>query len=308
MDYLTVREVAEIKECSERYIKRLCKDGKIQAEQHIHPQNKGMCYMIPVSALSEQEQAIYYKQKRLEAGVVPEKIISENTVKTALKYRSKGVRRPFESFSEQERQDIKFWTEILQDWQAERSSRKDKTKFDEIFVGHQRYMNPDLDISVNILYRKYSAYKNECFEGLLDGRGKYQHKTKIGDDSIIWQVFLQLYLEDSEQKVSVCYREMSAYIAEGFPELVPEIPSEMTFRRKIEKIPYAVRESQRKGAKAEHDHCQPYAIRLTDKLNANDVWVMDNYTMDILVQNEGGNSLTKRVYLTGEKPQALKNR
>ena len=81
MDYLTVREVAEIKECSERYIKRLCKDGKIQAEQHIHPQNKGMCYMIPVSALSEQEQAIYYKQKRLEAGVVPEKIINENTVK-----------------------------------------------------------------------------------------------------------------------------------------------------------------------------------------------------------------------------------
>lgn len=169
-------------------------------------------------------------------------------------------------------------------------------------------MYPDLDISVNILYRKYSAYKNECFEGLLDGRGKYQHKTKIEDDSIIWQVFFQLYLEDSEQKVSVCYREMSAYIAEEFPELVSEIPSERTFRRKIEKIPYAVRESQCKGAKAEHDHCQPYAIRLTDKLNANDVWVMDNYTMDILVQNEGGNSLTKRVYLTGEKPQALKNR
>ena len=298
MEYLTVKETAEIKKCSTQYIQKICKDRKIDCKTELNSKGR-MKYLIPVSALSEQEQAIYYKQKRSEVGIVPEKIIDENTFRTALKYRSKGIKRPFESFSEQERQDIKFWTEILQNWQAERSNRKDKTKFDEIFVAHCKYIHPDLDISVNILYRKYHAYKNECFEGLLDGRGKYQHKTKIGDDSIIWQVFCQLYLEDSEQKVSVCYREMSAYIAEEFPELVPEIPSEMTFRRKIEKIPYAVTESQRKGAKAEHDHCQPYAIRLTDKLNANDVWVMDNYTMDILAQNEGGNSLTKRVYLTG---------
>lgn len=68
MDYLTVREVAEIKECSERYIKRLCKDGKLTSIQTTSCKGR-MKYMIPASALSEQEQAIYYKQKRLEAGV-----------------------------------------------------------------------------------------------------------------------------------------------------------------------------------------------------------------------------------------------
>lgn len=30
MEYLTVKEFAELKECTERYVKRLCKDGKIK--------------------------------------------------------------------------------------------------------------------------------------------------------------------------------------------------------------------------------------------------------------------------------------
>lgn len=34
MDYLTVKEVAELKGCSDRYVKTLCKTGKLQAEQH----------------------------------------------------------------------------------------------------------------------------------------------------------------------------------------------------------------------------------------------------------------------------------
>lgn len=55
MDYLTVREVAEIKECSERYIKRLCKDGKPTSIQTTSCKGR-MKYMIPVSALSEQSR------------------------------------------------------------------------------------------------------------------------------------------------------------------------------------------------------------------------------------------------------------
>lgn len=57
MDYLTVKEVAELKGCSERYIKRLCKEQKIQIELQPHPQNKQLCYMIPISALPEDLQA-----------------------------------------------------------------------------------------------------------------------------------------------------------------------------------------------------------------------------------------------------------
>ena len=53
MDYLTVKEVAELKVCSERYIQRLIKSGKMYAEQKNNMYNNQPCYMIPVSALSE---------------------------------------------------------------------------------------------------------------------------------------------------------------------------------------------------------------------------------------------------------------
>ena len=62
MDYLTVKEYAELKKCKTQYIQKLCKEGKIKAEQRPHPQNKQMCYMIPVSTLSEELQAKYYNR------------------------------------------------------------------------------------------------------------------------------------------------------------------------------------------------------------------------------------------------------
>lgn len=91
MDYLTVKETAELKGCSERYIKTLCKDGKIKADLQLHPQNKQLCYMIPVSALPEELQIKYYKQKRTESGILPEKIESSNAFATALQKCRKNV-------------------------------------------------------------------------------------------------------------------------------------------------------------------------------------------------------------------------
>ena len=40
MDYLTVKELAELKGCSERHAKRIVKEGKIQAEMQIDPEIK----------------------------------------------------------------------------------------------------------------------------------------------------------------------------------------------------------------------------------------------------------------------------
>ena len=62
MDYLTVKEVASLKGCSFQNVHKLIKSGKIQAEQQENFQNKGMCYMIPVSALDEELQAKYYSK------------------------------------------------------------------------------------------------------------------------------------------------------------------------------------------------------------------------------------------------------
>jgi len=299
VDYLTVKEVAELKSCSERYIKQLCKDGKFETKQEMNSKGR-MKYMIPVTALPEDLQAKYYKQKRTETGIMPEKIESENGSAKALKYGCKGIKKPFQEFSETERETIQFWINLLTEWQAERSGRKDKTEFDKIFVAHQKYISPDIEISISILYRKYSAYQNECYTDLIDKRGGWNKgKSKLDDDSIIWQAFLSLYLDDSEPKIADCYKKMTAFIAEEHPELIFQIPSVDTFRRKIKKIPFAVLEYSHKGKKAMHDHCLPYADRLTDNLLANRVWVMDNYTLDVLVKNEDGVTATKRIYLTG---------
>ena len=298
MNYLTVKEVAELKNCSERYIKQLCKDGKIQTEQELNCKGR-MKYLIPVSALSEDLQAKYYRQKRTEAGIMPEKIEFGNDSATALKYRCKGVKKSFQEFSETERVMIKFWVDLLNEWQAERSRRKDKTEFDKIFVAHQKYINPDTEISTDILYRKYSAYKNEYYGDLIDNRGGWNRgKSKLNDESIMWQGFLQLYLDQRKPKVDLCYREMSAFIAEEYPELIEEIPSVSCFRRKLKTLPFAVTEYARKGEKAFHDHCTPYANRDKSNIYANDIWVMDNYTFDVIIKEESDSKTTKRMYLT----------
>ncbi|MCM1232053.1 MAG: hypothetical protein NC489_18180, partial [Ruminococcus flavefaciens] len=120
MDYLTMKEVASLKGCSWQNIQRLVKNNKLDFVQEMSCKGR-MKYLIPVSALSEDLQAKYYRQKRTETGLLPEKIEPENTSQTAFKYRLKGVSKTFEEFSETERAVIKFWTDLLREWQAERS-------------------------------------------------------------------------------------------------------------------------------------------------------------------------------------------
>ena len=298
MDYLTVTEMAELKGCSLQNIQKLLKDGKIQSEQELNCKGR-MKYMIPVSSLPEDLQEKYYRKKRTEAGILPEKTDDKSNEKSVLKYRSKGIKKAFEEFSDSERTEIKFWTDLLTQWQSERSERKDKTEFDKLFVAHQKYLNPDMEISTDILYRKYSAYKNECYAELVDGRGGWNRgKSKLNDDSIIWQSFLSMYLGQSKPKIALCYRMVTAYIAEEYPELVGEIPSAACFRRKIKTIPFAVLEYSHKGEKALHDHCVPYANRCKNEVYANDGWVMDNYTFDVIVRQDDGSEKTRRLYIT----------
>ena len=55
MEYLTVAKTADLKGCSERYIKKLCKDGKLSCNIEINDRNRPK-YMIPISSLPEYLQ------------------------------------------------------------------------------------------------------------------------------------------------------------------------------------------------------------------------------------------------------------
>ena len=160
MDYLTINEVAELKECSIRYVNKLIQNNKLKAKTELNDKNRPK-YLIPVSALPEELKQKYYRQKQAELGLQPE-------LKEPLEQDSKPVRKPvqkkrLDEFTEAEREQIALWVEILKEWQAARSKFKRKTEADPLFCGKIKLEHPDIDISPDILYRKYKAYIAERF-------------------------------------------------------------------------------------------------------------------------------------------------
>lgn len=289
MDYITVKDAAELKGCSERYIKMLCKDSKIQCNIVINDKNRPR-YMIPVTALPENLQTKYYAQLRSKASVEP--------VKTALKQDKKAILRSFESFAQEEREQIILWKSILDDWQRCRNEYPGKkTEVDKLYVSKCKLEYPNMDISVGILYSKYAALKDNRLEGLVDNRGGWNKgKSKIAPE--LWDQFCYLYLSENKPTVSRCYSLTLECAKEFYPGMVASFPSERSFRRHIEAdIPLAVRIYMRDGDKAMKDKCLPYISRMYDKLHANDVWIADNHTIDIQSFDED-NGMIHRLYLT----------
>ncbi|MCM1316525.1 MAG: hypothetical protein NC244_14275 [Alistipes senegalensis] len=291
MDYLTVAEMAELKNCSVQYIKKLCKDGKIQTEQELNCKRR-MKYMIPVSTLSEDLQAKYYAKLRKDAGLAPE--LTENKPEKPKK--TKKQSRSFEELSADERKRLNFWCELLKEWQSRRSQYKSKTEFDHNFVGECRLKYEGIEISERILYRKWTAYKNNDYDGILGVRGAWNKNNTTIPESV-WNDFLYEWLDENKPTVSLSYRSTIKWTQEFYPELLDLIPSEMTFRRRIEKdLAYAVKTLLRDGEKAFSDRRSPYIMRMYDNLEANDCWIADNHTFDISSYDDNGN--IHRLYLT----------
>ncbi|MDE6781618.1 MAG: Mu transposase C-terminal domain-containing protein, partial [Ruminococcus sp.] len=291
MDYLTVKETAELKGCSERYIKQICKDDKIETIQEINCKGR-MKYLIPVSALSEDLQAKYYARLKKDTGLAPE--LTEDKPEKTQKTRKPS--RSFEELSAAERTRLNFWCELLKEWQGRRSQYKSKTEFDHNFVGECRLKYEGIEISERILYRKWSAYKNDDYDGILGNRGAWNRGNTMIPEPV-WEDFLWEWLDENQPTVSLCYRSAIKWTAEFYPELLDLIPSEITFRRRIEKdVSYAVKTLLRDGEKAFSDRCLPYIMRMYDKLEANDCWIADNHTLDIQSYGDTGN--VHRLYLT----------
>ncbi|MCM1008757.1 MAG: hypothetical protein NC485_12715 [Ruminococcus flavefaciens] len=245
MDYLTVKELAELKGCSERHAKRIIKEGKIQAEMRIDPEIKQERYMIPVSTLPEDLKAKYYNNLKKEAGTAPELIETE-----VLKPHKKAVKRPFEEYTADERAEIALWCNILREWQELRVKYKNKTSFDSDFIGKCRLEHEGINISIDILYRKYAAFRENDYDGLIDKRGGWNRgQTSMNED--VWKMFTRIYLVWSRPTVSRCYTDLKAWCMVNYPELYSSIPSDRTFRRRIKsEIPKCVIEFTRYGKKA----------------------------------------------------------
>ena len=247
-------------------------------------------YMIPVSSLPEELQARYYSQKRQEAGIPP-------PTQNALKQPKNRPEMAFEDFSEEERERIIMWRGIIEDWQRCRSSYPGKkTEVDKLYIAKCKLEHPDLQVSADVLYRKWAAYKENDLAGILGKRGGSSKGTSV-IPKVIWDYFLYLYLCENKPTVSRCYELAKDWTADFYPDLVGDIPHERCFRRHIKSdVPEAVQIFMREGDKAMKDKCLPFISRMYDKLHANDVWIADNHTLD--VQSINGDGKTHRLYLT----------
>ena len=288
MDYLTVKEVAELKGCSERFIRKLINNGDLSSEEVVNRANGHKSHSIPISALPDELQQRYYKRQRSDAGLLPE--VKEKVKPAARKQRA------FEELTADERAEVNVWTEILKEWQGLRNGYNgSKVEFDKLYIGKCQIEHPDIKVSKDILYRKWSAYRENDMEGLIDKRGAWNRgSSKI--PAPVWDCFLWYWLAENQPTASLCYRNTLDWTEEFYPELVSQIPTEQSFRRQIKRdVKYAIQVLMREGEKAFNDRCAPYAMRMYESLEANDCWIADNHTFDVISLD---GETKHRLYLT----------
>lgn len=290
MDLLTVKEFAVLKGCSEQHIRVLIANGEIKVQLADKAANNRKQYLIPVGSLPAELQRKYYGQLKRDAGVLP--------APKEPKLKAQRPQRPFEEYSANEREEIALWTTILQTWQAARSEYPKKTEADPIILGMLKYQFRAVEISLDILYRKWAAYKAGDLDGLIDKRGGW-NRGQTGIPKEVWDAFCYYYFDDRRPSLSMCYSYAIDWTKEFHPEHVQSIPTERTFRRAVDtQIPKAVVKYLREGEKACFDECMPYIERLYDELEANDYWIADNHTMDIISMRTDGTEVTHRMSIT----------
>lgn len=144
---------------------RIIKEGKLQAQEILNDKNR-KTYLVPLEALDEELQQKWY-QMNLENP--PEEISTPEPVTD---------KKAVDHFSESERQEIDFWISLVEQWQQYRMKPgvTCKADVDKKFVTLCGLEYPDKEISVDILYRKWKAVKENDLDGLIDKRGKWKRE------------------------------------------------------------------------------------------------------------------------------------
>ena len=282
---LTAKQVAEVKGCSYQYIQRIIKEGKLPAKEVLNEKNR-KTYLVALEVLDEELQQKWY-QMNLEHPLDGVQEVEQETEKKAIDH-----------FSESERREIDFWLELVEQWQEYRRKPgvTSKAEVDAKFVAYCKLEYPEKDISIDILYRKHKAMKQDNLEGLIDKRGKWKKGTSSIDDTI-WQAFLYYYLDESQHPIKKCIEYTTLWAQEKRPELVTEIPHYSSFYRRLNsEVPEGVKVLGREGQKAFDDRCAPYIRRVYEDIESNDWWIADNHTFDVMVKDKNGK--LHRPYLT----------
>ncbi len=290
MEYLTVKEYAELRGCTERYIRKLIDEGKLSVEESWGNRgNKGLNYQIPLASIEPKLQAKYRRihSRKENAGKPKEQ---------------KPVLLPdVEHLTAEEREESVFWQDILAEWEDYRPPGRSRKEATADFVVYLQGRHPEITFSERILYRKAQALRESGPVALVDRRGKHgKHKKAVPDK--VFDIFEYFYLDQSRKSIQLCITLTELEIRQHpdkYDQSLLPLASSASFVREVERsIPVPVLKYFRLGEKAFKDECGNYIERTYDDLHSNDIWVCDNHTFDIFVNN-GEQKKPARVYLTG---------
>lgn len=286
MIYLTTTEAAELKGCSERYIRMLIFEGKIEGKKELTSNNREKLF-VQLSSLTQQEQLRYYKSHGRE---IPDALLPKRKPKTVRPHKE------LDEFTADQREQIALWMGIIKSWDEYcAESKLQKVPATEKFVRLQQNVNPGLNISKGILYRKKASLKADDLAGLLDNRGSWKKGTSSIPD-VAWECFLYFYLDEAQYSIQACMEYTEMWIRQEAPQYLP-LPDYSSFYRKVQRdIPKPLEIMGREGMKAFNDRCGTYIRRTYEGMTSNEWWIADNHTFDVMTKDEGGK--VHRLYLT----------
>ncbi len=285
MEHLTVKEYADLRGITVQYARKLVSDGKLKADTVYGAGGiSGRSYLIPLSEIAPRLQKKYM---RLHKEKFP-----------GLQKAAPAPARDLEGLSDEERGEAAFWKGILQEWRGFRSIYDGSLKeADEAYAARLAERFPGRRFSPRMLQRQWKAYREAGEAALIDGRGKHGNHAKAIPEAV-FDIFQYYYLDESQKSVKKCVELTELALKKEAPQYLP-LAAAVSFSRKAAKdIPLPVLKYYREGEKAFRDRCAPYIERTYDDLDSNDIWVCDNHTFDVFV-NDGGHKKPVRVYLTG---------
>lgn len=262
---LKASEAAALMGVSARWVQAMAKKGSY-SNVRVQANSRGRdIYLIPLSSLPDAAQQKYFAEHA--PAVLPAAAPAK-----AKKADKPAACKPLEAYTAEERGEIGYWITTVDRWQTYRNKAgTKKAECDEKFVLLCRMEEPDRQISVETLYRKWAAIREGDYGALVDMRGKAR-KGMSKMPEAIERVFLSLFLDESQLPVPRCIALTEEWAQQNMPEAMP-LPGYHTFYRKAKAVPYPVMVLCRMGEKKYYDLCSPYIRREYESINANDFWV-----------------------------------
>lgn len=220
---LKASEASALMGLSVRHVQRMAKSGELPYQTHVNERNRPE-YLFPLSSLPDAAQQKYFAEHAPAAlpAAAPAK---------AKKADKPAACKPLEAYTAEERGEIGYWITTVDRWQTYRNKAgTKKAECDEKFVLLCRMEEPDRQISVETLYRKWAAIREGDYGALVDMRGKAR-KGMSKMPEAIERVFLSLFLDESQLPVPRCIALTEEWAQQNMPEAMP-LPGYHTFYRK----------------------------------------------------------------------------